>query len=307
MISIVIVTCNSRQPVGGCLASLAEQGLETVVVDNASSDGTGEFISRSFPAVQLVASPKNLGFAGAANLGASHCQGSALLFLNPDTVCRGPLQALEEVLEGSRQIVAVAPRLIDSEGRPQVGFNVRRLPTAASLIFEILGLNRLFPNNPINRRYRCLDVDPNQPAEIEQPAGACLLVRRSRFENCGGFDEGFYPLWFEDVDLCLRLRQQGGTILYWPHVSVQHEGGHSLGSVTFSEKQIYWYRNLLYYVHKHLPGRAGCMVRGALVCGMGLRIVAELLGTVVNRRTPVRIRGERVRAYWRAAKLSLLG
>lgn len=306
MISIIIVTYNSRRWMGRCLESLKASGAEIVVVDNASTDGTPEEVRR-FPPVKFLQASRNLGFAAAANLGARQSTGSALLFLNPDTVCQSALDPLEEALESSPKVVAVAPRLVNAQGQVQIGFTVRRLPTAVSLLFEILLLNRIFPNNPVNRHYRCLDLDPERSAEVEQPAGACLLVRRRSFEGCGGFDENFFPLWFEDVDLCQRLRQQGGALLFCPQVSFQHSGGHSLESITFSENQVYWYRNLLYYVRKHFDWRTGVMVRLALLLGIGLRISAELVGTLVNPKTPTRLRGERVRAYWQAAKLSFSG
>ena len=118
-------------------------------------------------------------------------------------------------------------------------------------------------------------------------------------------DERFFPLWFEDVDLCRRLRQQGGRILYEPEVCVEHSGAHSLESVTFSEKQVYWYRHLLYYVQKSYGRGTGMLFRGALLVGVGLRVVAELIAAVLNRKTPVRVRGERLRAYGRAALVSI--
>ncbi len=304
MISAILVTHNSRTVIGRCLDSLLATEAEVVVVDNASADGTANLIGERYPAVVLIRSNANLGFAAAANLGARRSQGTALLFLNPDTVCQGPLAPLEGVLHSSEKLAAVAPRLVDGRGRTQIGFNVRRLPTTLSLLFEMLLLNRLFPNNPVNRRSRCLDLDHERPAEVEQPAGACLLVRRSCWERCGGFDEAFFPLWFEDVDFCKRLRDAGGTILFWPQISFEHQGGHSLESLTFSEKQIYWYRNLLYYVRKHLSGRAGLLLRGALICGMGLRIAAAALGGNRAASEPQPGTGERVRAYWKAAKLS---
>ncbi|OFV94948.1 MAG: hypothetical protein A3H28_12955 [Acidobacteria bacterium RIFCSPLOWO2_02_FULL_61_28] len=305
MISVIVVTYNSRAHIVRCLDSLQGSGAEIVVADNASSDGTADLIRERYPRVKLVPSASNLGFAAAANMGVHHSTGSALLFLNPDTVCLDSLGPLEKALESSERIAAVAPRLVDPDGRTQVGFTVRRLPTAASLVFEILLLNRLFPGNPVNRRYRCLDLDVERPSEVEQPAGACLLVRRSRFEACGGFDESFFPLWFEDVDLCKRLREQGGTLVFWPQVRVRHHGAHSLESLTFSEKQIYWYRNLLYYVHKHFPRRTRVAIRGALLVGMGLRMMGELFGGAASARTPRR--RERLRAYWNAAQLSVCG
>lgn len=307
MISVIIVTYNSRDHIGRCLESLQDSGAEIVVVDNASRDGTADLVRQSFPTVKLIASARNLGFAAAANLGARSSNGTTLLFLNPDVVCQGPLEPLERALESSEEIIAVAPLLVDAEGRTQIGFNVRRLPTPAALIFEILLLNRLFPRNPVNRKYLCLDFDYGQPGEVEQPAGACLLVRRNSFESCGSFDERFFPLWFEDVDLCLRLRRQGGKILFWPRVTFRHAGGHSLESLTFSERQVYWYRNLLYYVQKHFPRRTGVVIRAVLLCGVGLRIVAELPGLLRLSRTGTPARGERMCAYLKAAKLSFQG
>jgi GT2 family glycosyltransferase len=319
MISVIIVTYNSSAPIAKCLASIdANRGSsigEIIVVDNASSDGTAELVRQRFPGVQLIAAERNLGFAAASNRGASQAGGSALLFLNPDTELLSPVAELERALESAPDIVGAAPRLVDAYGQTQVGFNLRRFPRAIDLIFEILLLNRLFPNNPVNRRYRCLDLDHTRPAEVEQPAGACLLVRRRSFERCGGFDERFYPLWFEDVDLCLRLcrdacrgeAQATGHILYCPQVQVIHSGGHSLESITFSERQVYWYRNLLYYVHKHFPRTTGIVVRAGLLCGMALRLAAELPGLLIRSPARTSARGKRVCAYWRAAKLSFQG
>jgi GT2 family glycosyltransferase len=304
MISVIIVTYNSRQWIDQCLESLRNQAAEVIVVDNDSADATVEMVGR-FSGVRLLPAERNLGFAAACNLGARHSRGDALLFLNPDAICRTSLRPLEGVLAHSPGIAAVAPRLVDSQGRFQAGFSVRRLPTPIALVFELLLLNRLFPRNPVNRRYRCLDFDPDRESEVEQPAGACLLVRRSSFEACGGFDERFFPLWFEDVDLCLRLRRRGEAIWYCPAVRVEHSGGHSLLTVNFSEKQVYWYRNLLYYVRKHFGWGARLGVRMALFAGAGCRIAAELIAAALNRKTPARVRAQRVYAYWRAAMLSL--
>src|ERR1051325_11041364 len=206
----------------------------------------------------------------------------------------------------SENVVAVAPRMVDTAGRFQRGFAIRRLPTRASLLFEILLINRIFPRNPVNRRYRCLDFDDSREAEVEQPAGACLLVRRTTFEDIGGMDERFFPLWFEDVDLCWRLANSkaGGSLFYTPSAQFEHAGAHSLDSITFSEKQIYWYRNLLYYVRKHFGWGTGLLIRAALLIGAGLRMLAELGGMLWSRKTPAHVLSQRLRAYGRAALLS---
>ncbi len=306
MISAIIVTYNSREHIGRCLAGLTGTGAEAIVVDNASTDGTAEFVRTQFPAVKLISGDRNLGFAAAANLGVRQSAGRALLFLNADVICDARLASLEDLLSRDANLAAIAPRLVDAGGRTQIGFTVRRLPSASALIFEILLLNRIFPRNPVNRRYRCLDLDYEQPQRVEQPAGACLMVRRDVFESCGGFDEKFFPLWFEDVDLCLRIGRRGG-ILYWPLVAFEHSGGHSVETLSFSDRQVYWYRNLLYYVTKHFPWTTGIAIRTVLLCGIALRVFAELPGFVAAPRSRASTRSERVCAYLKAARLSFLG
>lgn len=308
MISIIIVTYNSAGHIARCLESLASTGAEIIVVDNASQDSTVEK-ARRIPQVRLIEAGANLGFAAACNRGARQARGDALLFLNPDTVLRSGFKRLAETLDQNPEFAAMGAQLVDAQGRPQRGFQVRRFPTTAALVFEILLLNRLFPGNWVNRRYRCLDLSPEKPAAVDQPAGAALLVRRSSFEAVGGFDERFYPLWFEDVDLCLRLKRAGGAIHFCPQAVFEHAGGHSVETLSFSEKQIYWYRNLLYYVRKNLGWMTSITVRAALLCGSVMRMVGELAGSLaallkLRPRTQSRVRNARVAAYWRAAQLS---
>lgn len=313
MISIVIVTWNSAAHIGRCLASLPNAAVEIVVVDNASTDATIAEAA-NFPHVKLITSRENLGFAAACNRGARESSGEILLFLNPDTELRSSLDPLEREFQRDPLCVALGARLVDAAGVPQVGFLVRRFPTTASLLFEVLLLNRLWPGNRVNRRYRCLHMDPGQPAWVDQPAGAALGLRRSAFERIGGFDERFYPLWFEDVDLCLRLKQAGGKISYQPELIFAHRGGHSIEALDFSDKQVYWYRNLIYYVQKNLGWWAGVVIRAGLVLGLSLRAVAELFGLVAGPvlewswsrpRTQSRVRNARAAAYWRAIRVAI--
>ncbi len=110
----------------------------------------------------------------------------------------------------SAQAAAAGGALLEIDGEPARGFAFRRLPTLATLLCEAMLVNQLWPANPVNRRYRCLDADYSQPQEVEQPAGACLAITRASWIEAGGFDEQFFPVWFEDVDLCKRLLERGG-------------------------------------------------------------------------------------------------
>jgi N-acetylglucosaminyl-diphospho-decaprenol L-rhamnosyltransferase len=278
--SAVIVTYNSAGQIGACLAALRkEPAWQRVVIDNASDDDTVEQARKADPSAQVIKNRDNIGFAAAANQGARLASGSILLFLNPDTIAKpGALDALSKALHQDR-IGATGGALSYNSGQIDRGFTVRRFPTTLSMVAEILLLNRLWPSNPVNRAYRCLDLDYSKPQEVDQPAGACLAVRREVWENLGGFDERFFPVWFEDVDFCCRIRDHNWKILYCPAARFLHSGGHSVNRINIGDRQIFWYGNLLRYWRKHKSPAAVAALRVIIVLGMGLRSFAALLGS----------------------------
>ncbi|HWE07403.1 MAG TPA: glycosyltransferase family 2 protein, partial [Rhizomicrobium sp.] len=229
-IGIVIVTYNSAAEIGPCLDAAIASGAEVVVVDNGSRDGTISQIARR--GARLIANPENRGFAAAVNQGfraLSEC--AYVLLLNPDAVIESSLAPLRDAC--SRQKIAGAGgMLLGSDGAPQTGFMVRRFPTPASLILEAILLNRVWPGNPVNRRYRALDLCLDKESDVEQPAGAFLMTRRSVWEELQGFDEGFHPLWFEDVDYCKRAFDRGYMFRFVPFAVARHTGGHSIPQLT---------------------------------------------------------------------------
>jgi GT2 family glycosyltransferase len=247
-----------------CLDALAEMApsLPATVVDNASTDGTVECVRRRTvvnPQVKLVANAENRGFAGAANQGFHVNNADAILLLNPDVRLRTPLSPL---IEACREHGLAAGQLTGPDGRVQRGFSIRRFPTPAALVFELLGINRLWPGNPVNRRYRYLDRDLSREGPVEQPAGAFLMARRDVWEHLGGFDEQFHPVWFEDVDFCRRAARSGYRIEYVPQVRAEHSGGHSVRKLPRTRMEEYWYDSLLRYAAKHFrpwPYRGVCL------------------------------------------------
>src|SRR5690242_9287195 len=174
-IGIVIVTFNSAAEIGACLDAALVTGADIVVVDNASQDGTIAEVARR--GVRLIANSRNQGFAAAVNQGFAVLDLPYVLLLNPDSVLISGLELLRVACD-LPLAAGAGGRLLDRHGRPQIGFMVRRLPTPATLILEALLLNRLWPNNPVNRRYRGLTLNYDSAMEVEQPAGACLMVRR---------------------------------------------------------------------------------------------------------------------------------
>ena len=301
--SVIIVTYNSSAPIEACLRALAAQECEIVVVDNASQDDTVARVKRlegQIP-LQLITISRNIGFAAGVNHGAAAAAGEVLLVLNPDAIAEsGAINAMLDAMNRC-DAEAVGGALLDDNGQPQRGFAFRRLPSLSTLLCEAVLVNQLWPGNPVNRRYRCLDADLEREQEVEQPAGACLAVRREVWDRLQGMDAGFFPVWFEDVDFCARLQESRAKTVYSPAARFQHSGAHSVGQLAFRDKQLYWYRNTLRYAGKHLSSASVLILRAGIVVGMSLRMVATLFGG-----GPKGVRTfEAVRAYAAAARVAM--
>lgn len=299
----VVVTYNSQAEIGRCLDSLITAGVtDIVVVDNASADGTVAE-ARSRPGVRIVNNPWNRGFAAAINQGISLVQQDYVLLLNPDAEVRGGLDTLVEAC-AEPGIAAAAGRLVGPDGQPQTGFMVRRLPKPVTLVFEALGVNRLWPGNPVNSRYRCRGFDADHPADVEQPAGAFLMLRRDAWQALGGFDETFYPLWFEDVDLCKRAAESGYRVRYAPSAVAVHAGGHSVRDLSYLNRWTYWYGTLLWYSARHFRPMAVRAVSGAVMLGVLLRAIAGFIGSRSGGSMAAAVRVWRMagRYFWKAER-----
>jgi GT2 family glycosyltransferase len=268
----VIVTYNSEAEIGPCVDAALATGADVVVVDNASRDRTTAEVARR--GVRLIANRENRGFAAAVNQGFRVLDSSYVLLLNPDAIIQGSLEPLREAcdLPGAG---GAGGRLIGADGQLQKGFMVRRLPTTSALILEALLINRLWPGNPWNRRYRGLNLAYSERIQVEQPAGAFLMVRRSLWQELGGFDEGFFPLWFEDVDFCRRAMDLGYCLYYVPNAVAKHTGAHSISRIPVEMRRFYWYRSLLRYSARHFHPWSFRVVCLAVLTGSILRMFAE--------------------------------
>lgn len=293
MISIVIVNWNSGPLLVRCIRSLHEHapGSEIVVVDNDSTDGSLDCSRRPDISFAVIGNSRNMGFAAACNQGWKAATATEVLFLNPDTECMpGGVARLHQRLQEEEGIWAVGGRLLDVAGEPQAGFNVRAFPTIGSTAAELLLLDEIWPGNRWTRRYRMTDWDYGSDADVDQPAGACLMVRRARLESLGGFDERFRPAWFEDVDLCKRIRNAGGRIAFEPGACFRHHGGVSLHSLSREEFLHSYHSNQILYFEKHHGRLAAARVRRLVIAGLYLRALLSVY------------RGTARGAYWRAAR-----
>lgn len=251
-LSIVIVTYNSLSQIDACLASLSihppSADHETLIVDNASPDGTAASVRQRWPHVQVTELSVNLGFAGASNVGIRQTSGELLLLLNPDTTApAGALDALVASLDARPDAAVVGPRLVDASGRAELSFGAMIGPLA-ELRQKLLvtGNERRVPLvsayvNRLTRRAR----------EVDWVSGACLLVRRADAEAAGLLDERYF-MYAEDVDFCATIRARGRKVLFTPNAEIVHVGGQSVASVPRAVEAAYRRSQLAFY-GKHHP------------------------------------------------------
>lgn len=232
-LSVIIVSYNTRQLLDDCLQSLEQAvapdgGLEIIVVDNASGDGSPQMVQRKYPHVQLVSSPTNRGFSAANNMGTAVSTGRYLLFLNSDTriSSQSLIQPLH-YLQTHPTAGAITVQLVYPTGQRDPD-NHRGFPTPWNALCHFSGLNRLFPRNPRFNGYFQSYLDFNQTHPVEVIAGSFMMMPRPLFEQLGGWDETYF-FYGEDIDLCYRIHQSGHHIIYYPHVEVIHYKGASSG------------------------------------------------------------------------------
>jgi len=311
-ISVVIVSWQSGQELLRCVASLADArrlakasglAVSLVVVDNASATFPGDDLRTIWPDIVMHLNTSNLGFAAAANQGARLATAGLLLFLNPDTVAVGdPFTPLASAAQTVPHAVAFAPRLLQDETpehETQEEFQLRHLPTFGQVVREQLLVDRLLPHGRFRRADRYADADRSAPFAVEQPAASALAIRRELFLAIGGFDEGFFPAWFEDVDLCARLRRHG-SILFWPASVFRHTGGVSSVTLGYDCFLPAYYRNAFRYWRKHHGAVPAGAYRALLAIGMALRLMLLPLRPSVPRS-----RRDAARAYWRVLLASV--
>lgn len=220
-VAVAVVSFETRELLQRCLESVrAEQPLETVVVDNGSTDGSSELVRGEFPDVRLVVNRRNRGYGAAANQALAACASPAALLLNSDTELeRGALRALGRYLAEHPAAGVVGPRLADPAGRLQP--STLSYPSVADMLMGDTGLHRIVRRIP-GLRGRFLRTWAHDAARVVPwVSGAALAIRRSAFEAVGGFDERYFMYW-EEVDLCRRMAAAGFQTHYAPVTTIVH-------------------------------------------------------------------------------------
>ena len=223
-VSVIIVSYNSASVLRPCLEALSRQEYsgetEVIVVDNASSDGAPDMVRENFPWVQLIAGSENVGYSKGVNVGIRRATGRFFFILNPDTVVRkDSIRKLVDFMEETPDAGIVGPKLVFHDGNVQL--SCRRFYTFKVLLLRRTPLGKLFKDSKAVRDHLMLDYDHQRTAEVDWILGAAMFVRREAVESVGLMDERFF-LYFEDVDWCYRMAQNGLKVYYYPDSVVVH-------------------------------------------------------------------------------------
>ena len=253
-LSIVTVTRNQFKILNKCLKSIEKytSGLdfEMILLDNHSTTGDTEDISKNYSFVKLIKNDTNKGFAAASNQGAKLAKGEYLLFLNDDTELLE--NSIEEVFRFAKDKgdVIAGCKLLNTDLSHQ--HSISDLPTISNVISANLFLYKLFPKKRMFNKYYLNHYEIKEPIVVDYIVGAFLLCRRDTFERLGGFDTRFY-LYTDEMDLCYRFNKLGGKVYYYPLTSIIHVGGATLKAeswFTIMNKNL----SSVQYFQKHFKG-----------------------------------------------------
>ncbi|MCS6846431.1 MAG: glycosyltransferase family 2 protein [Anaerolineae bacterium] len=276
-LAVVILNYNTRDLLRDCLCSLrAQAGLHFVacVVDNASTDDSAAMVADEFPEVLLVRSPVNDGFSAGNNLGLrrfgfpEHGRARYAMLLNPDTVV--PPDALRRLVafaDAHPDVGVVGPKLVLMDGSLDKACR-RSFPTPEVSFYRFVGLSRLFPRSKRFGRYNMTYLDENEQADVDSVVGACMMLRAEVIARIGLLDEQFF-MYGEDLDWCLRAKQAGYRVVYYPDVTVHHVK--RAASRASAKAQYEFQRAMWLFYKKHYRASTHPLVDGLVRLGLAVR------------------------------------
>jgi GT2 family glycosyltransferase len=259
-VTIVIVSFNTRELLRECILTLQREAggvvYETIVVDNASRDGSADMITSQFPDVRLIRSETNLGFASANNRAFEIARGRYLVLLNSDALLTpGALPLSVMHMEENPAVGLGGARLVGRDGSWQPA--ARMFPSPLNELLMMSGLAANYPDSHFFGRADRTWANPGEAAAVDWVPGAYSIIRKDVLDRVGYFDERFF-LYYEEVDLCRRIRAAGYEIWYWPDVVTVHLGGESSRQVSGlelsssgSQLTLWRMRSELLYYRKH--------------------------------------------------------
>lgn len=283
-LSIAIVSYNTKEVLLDCVRSVHAHttaiAFEVIVVDNDSRDGTVAALKDAYPAMRIVANTDNRGFAKAVNQALAVSRGRHVLLLNSDTIVRDQaLATMVEYLDSHSDVGAVSCKQWTGDGHlNQTCFH---FPSIRDHLLYSALFQRIAPTMQAAAAARHA-VDCTQSQDVEWANGACLMVRTALLHQLAGLDEEFF-MYFEDVDLCRRLRQQGYRVRHVAEAEIVHFIGCSSGRDR-ERLQLVWEFSRIRYIEKHFPPVKRWLMQGWIAGGIGWRLLQSMYGAPAEQR-----------------------
>lgn len=279
-VSVCIVNWNTRELLVRCLQSIRERtsglSVEVIVVDNASTDGSGSVVGAQFPEVKLIRSADNLGFARGCNLGESVARGAFVLYLNPDTELQtNAILGMWRYLRSHPQCGAVGCRLLNTDGSIQLTC-ASAFPTPRNELSSLLFLDRIFPRSKVCSSRELGYWDHAESRDVECLSGACMMLPRSLAQRLAGFDETLF-MYGEDLDLCCRIRRKQFHLHYLATEVISHHEGAASRKKGRSFAPLFQRAANYYFLQKNFGPTTAMCYRCAVSVGSGTRIAAGFL------------------------------
>lgn len=302
-LSIVIVSWNVCDLLRQCLSSIrvarSSLGVEVIVVDNVSTDGSVEMVRAEFPHVHLISNTENRGFPAANNQGIAVAQGRYVLLLNPDTEVVGDgLATMVAYADAHPGVGVVGPQLLSADGSVQS--SRRRFPTLAAAFFESTWLQPHAPKGML-ARYYVEDQPDDAILDVDWVKGAALMARREAIRQVGPMDEGYF-MYSEELDWCRRFREADWRVVYLPTAQIVHHEGKSSEQVV-PARHIHFQSSKVRYFRKYHGRVVGEALRWFLLGNYVWQLGLEGAKWLVGHKRPMR--AERVSAYVQVLRTGL--
>lgn len=293
-LSVIIVTYNTADDLRTCIQSVKKYTKELrykiIVIDNNSQDHSKTMLESEFPDVTSYFLHNNSGFSIANNYAMERSNSKYILLLNPDTaLTENSFLQMYEFLENNSAVGAVGPTFTNHQGN--IGLTIHKFPNIKTHFIESLNIKPLIKRFSSTKEQNIL-ISMEKPFEVDWISGGCFMVRRSIYDNIGGFDEKFF-LFGEDVDWCVRIKNSGWKIFCLPKIKIVHVGGVSTHKNYFS-LVVNRYRSKLIFVKKHSNKVELLIIRIIVLLGLILRIISSFF----IKYSDTKEKQERIKAYF---------
>jgi GT2 family glycosyltransferase len=249
--------------------------IEVIVVDNDSRDDSVRYVRKHFPRVHVITNRRNRGFAAANNQGLIAATGRNVLFLNSDTVVQTEaLRSMVDFLDDTPDAAVCSCRLVDGDGRLQPC--VRTFPSFRAMLHRHTALKYTGLFKAARASYKMHGFPYDKTSAVDQVSGAVLMAKRNVLERLGGMDENL-SFYFEETDLCRRVRQAGGQVYFIPSGEITHFGGASTTRMGQYRAQALYFRSLFYYFRKHRGRGQTWLFSCVFKPGLCLYVLCELV------------------------------